>query len=78
MTQDKIVNLLLKSIPNPEHIDSLDLSISNVVRFEYGGAFFRISENLSVEEYRDSLLCTTVAARFLEKLIKDRHKYYED
>lgn len=78
MTQDKIVNLLLKSIPNPEHIDSLDLSISNVVRFEYGGSFFRISENLSVEEYRDTLLCTTVATRFLEKLIKDRHKYYED
>lgn len=78
MTQDKIVNLLLKSIPNPEYIENLDLSISNVVRFEYGGVFFRISENLSVEEYRSSVLCTTVAAIFLEKLIKNRHKYYED
>lgn len=78
MTQDKIVNLLLKSIPNPEYIENLDLSISNVVRFEYRGISFRIHEDLSVEEREGAFLSTTVAAIFLEKLIKNRHKYYED
>lgn len=78
MTQDKIVNLLLKSIPYPEQVTNLDLSVNNAVKFEYRGAYFSIHENLSVEEREGVFLTTTVAAIFLEKLIKDRHKYYED
>lgn len=78
MTQDKIVNLLLKSIPYPDQINNLDLSTSNAVKFEYRGISFRIHEDLSVEEREGAFLSTTVAAIFLEKLIKDRHKYYED
>lgn len=78
MTQDKIVNLLLKSIPYPDQINNLDLNTSNAVKFEYRGVSFRIHEDLSVEEREGAFLTTTVAAIFLEKLIKDRHKYYED
>lgn len=78
MTQEKIVNLLLKSIPYPDQINNLDLSTGNVVKFEYRGLFFRINEGLSIEEREGDFLTTTVAAIFLEKLIKDRHKYYED
>lgn len=78
MTQEKIVNLLLKSIPYPEQVTNLDLSTSNAVKFEYRGVSFRIHEDLSVEEREGAFLTTTVVAIFLEKLIKDRHKYYED
>lgn len=78
MMQDKIVNLLLKSIPYPEQVTNLDLSVNNAVQFEYRGASFRIHEDLSVEEREGVFLTTTVAAIFLEKLIKDRHTLYED
>lgn len=78
MTQEKIVNLLLKSIPYPEQVTNLDLNVNNEVKFEYRGTYFSIHENLSVGEREGVFLTTTVAAIFLEKLIKDRHKYYED
>lgn len=78
MTQDKIVNLLLKSIPYPEQVTNLDLSVNNAVKFEYRGAFFRIHKDLSVGEREGVFLTTTVASIFLEKLIKDRHTLYED
>lgn len=44
-------------------------------KFEYGGAIFRISKDLSVDEVRESCVCRTVAAIFLELLLTKTNKY---
>lgn len=38
-------------------------------KFKYGGAIFRISKDLSVDEVKETCVCRTVAAIFLELLI---------
>lgn len=78
MYQDEILNLLFKVIPNPEHISSIDLSCQPTVGFKYRDGLFRISENLSVDECRENVLCRTIAAIFLEQLLKNRRKDYAD
>ena len=45
------------------------------VKFEYGGAIFKISKELSVAEVKESCLFSTVAAIFLELLITKTEKY---
>lgn len=78
MYQDEILNLLFKVIPNPEHISDIDLSRQPTVGFKYRDALFRISENLSVDECRENVLYRTIAAIFLEQLLKNRRKDYAD
>ena len=45
------------------------------VKFEYGYIIFRVSNELSVEEAKDSFLYSTAAADFLEELLKRTDKY---
>lgn len=69
----EIVNLVSKAlILFP--IKWVDIN-KDFVKFEYGGAIFRISKELSVEEAKESCLCRTTAAIFLELLITKTEEY---
>lgn len=72
-TTVEIVNLVSKAlILFP--IKWVDIN-KDFVKFEYGGDIFRISNELSVEEVKESCLFRTAAAVFLELLITKTDKY---
>lgn len=78
MNQSEIIELLLKVIPYPSSINKIDLSREDVVRFEYDTTCFRIYKDLSVDEYFESCLYSSMAASFLEKLLKTGKELYVD
>lgn len=73
--QEKILNLLIKALPNPSLMSGLDLSRKDCVRFTYRGDTFMVNERLVVDEYHDSLLSSTTASSFLQELL---NRVYND
>lgn len=72
-TTTEIVNLVSKALRS-RPIKWVDIN-KDFVKFEYGGAIFKISKELSVAEVKESCLFSTVAAIFLELLITKTEKY---
>lgn len=72
-TTVEIVNLVSRTLELCP-IKWIDIN-NDFVKFEYGGAIFKISKELSVAEVKESCLFSTVAAIFLELLITKISKY---
>lgn len=72
-TTTEIVNLVSKALRS-RPIKWVDIK-KDYVKFEYGYIIFRVSNELSVEEAKDSCLYSTAAADFLEELLKRTDKY---
>lgn len=73
--QEKIINLLIKAVPNPIFISGIDLSRKDCVIFTYRDDTFVVNERLAVEEYRDSILRSNTASIFLQELL---NRVYND
>lgn len=72
-TTVEIVTLVSKTLRS-RPIKWVDIN-KDYVKFEYGYVIFRVSNELSVEEVKDSCLYSTLAAYFLEELLKRTDKY---
>lgn len=72
-TPAEIVNLVNKALPLYP-IKWIELN-KDFARISYGDYVFRISNELFVEEAKDSCLYSTAAAHFLEELLKRTDKY---
>lgn len=72
-TTVEIVNLVSRALELCP-IKWIDIN-KDFVKFEYGGSIFKISNELSVEEVKESCLFRTAAAVFLELLITKTDKY---
>lgn len=72
-TTVEIVSLVSKALRS-RPIKWVDIN-KDYVKFEYGYIIFRVSNELSVEEAKESCLFRTAAAVFLELLITKTDKY---
>lgn len=57
MSNEEVLEIIIKAIPYPNQINRIDLSQPNVVRFTWRGIHFRVSNTLNVDE-SDGLVLT--------------------
>lgn len=77
MTQAQIVNLLIDTLPYPEHMKNLEFMVIDGIRFSYHTVTYRVDANLSVDEVENGLLKRSAAAGFLSALLKLKHSQNE-
>ncbi|KKL50882.1 hypothetical protein LCGC14_2301060 [marine sediment metagenome] len=69
MTNDKIIECVIKAIPYPEHISDIELD-DDCVRFTWRTDRFKVSDSGMVEELEDIFLKGSNIAILMERLIK--------
>lgn len=72
-TTEEIINLVSKAL-EPRPIKWVNINNDNV-RFMYFGVTFRVTKELCVDEVKDRCLHRTLAAIFLELLLKKEDKH---
>jgi hypothetical protein len=66
--QADLVEAIMKSVPYPQHIHNIDFSEPDVIRLEWRGDKFRVTERMS-EEIDDSMLKGSNIAILFETLV---------
>ncbi len=75
-TAGEAIELLIKTVPYPEHITNLEISGENTIRFTWRTSNrFRFDfKNMLIEEVDGCMLAGSNIAILLEKLLKDANK----
>ena len=69
ITQEKLMELIIASLPYPGHIQNLDFTLSTHIRFTWRGDRFMVSTELEVYEVGDEVLLRSNKAIIIEHLI---------
>jgi len=74
MTNDKILELVLRSIPYFHQLKDFDTTLPKCIQFSWRGSTYRVSESLSVEEVEGNILAGTDSAILMSALLKSVRK----
>lgn len=73
MSQQEILEEIIKKMPNPNLVSDLDLTSEyDSVRFSWNGYKFRVTSSGFVEEVEGGLLSTSPIATLLRAVLFDR------
>jgi len=69
LSNNEIIESVLKNIPNPHLIKNIDLSFDDSIRFDWIGRRYKVSYDLYVEVVEDGVLTRENDAKFLQHLL---------
>lgn len=70
LSQGKLIELIVQTIPYPSHITDWDFSEEDAIRFQWRETSFRVSKNLFVEERDRCFLKGSDITIIFETLLK--------
>jgi hypothetical protein len=71
MKKSKILELVIKSIPDPILMSDIDIDSEEfAIRFRWRNSIFRVTDCLSVDSIQGSFLVSDSLAKLLETLLK--------